>query len=264
MGILDLLRKNRDEVHGARVLVCAVDNRFDELLKEDSEIYRRYYRGNSSLMAEVAVLLRTIMSRARLPLALGGPLLLYLLFGRHGRVTTQPYDIDEAYKVYSTILPKTGGSPLVIADETRTPEICLKPLDAQSEGVLRPAIDNFLELNALPWQLQKHFDINRHYELLADEELKTTFRNGMNGLPSMGGWRTFYERHPDSDGWIELSAVGFNADKTIAVVYMGYYCGEGCRGGEFRALEKKDGKWRLLTGRGLWNHCIWYTHDRLA
>jgi len=38
MGILDLFRKNKDEVHGARALVCAVDSRFDDLLKEDSEI----------------------------------------------------------------------------------------------------------------------------------------------------------------------------------------------------------------------------------
>jgi hypothetical protein len=204
------------------------------------------------------------MSRARLLLAFGGLLLLYPLFARHRYVTIKPYDVDEAYKVYSAILPTIGESPLVIGTETRTPEICLQPLDAQSERVLRPAIDNYLELNALPWQLQKHFDINRHYELLAEEELKATFRDGMNGSPSLGGWKTFYERHPDSEGWIELSAVGFNADKTIAVVYMGYYCGSGCSGGEFRALEKNAGKWQLLTGRGLWNGCVWYTRDLLA
>jgi hypothetical protein len=48
MGILDLFRRNRDEVQGARVLVCAVDNRFDNLLKEDSEIYGRYYRATTT------------------------------------------------------------------------------------------------------------------------------------------------------------------------------------------------------------------------
>ena len=48
MGILDLLRKNTDEVRRARVLVCALDSRFDDLLKEDSEIYGRYYRGTTT------------------------------------------------------------------------------------------------------------------------------------------------------------------------------------------------------------------------
>jgi hypothetical protein len=204
------------------------------------------------------------MSRARLFLVLAALLLLCPLFALRPYVTTKPYDVDEAYKVYSAILPTIGQNPLVIGTETQTPEICLQPLDAQSEKVLRPAIDNYLELNAVPWQLQKHFDINRHYEILAEEELKETFRNGMNGSPSMGGWKTFYERHPDSGGLIELSAVGFNADKTIAVVFIGYHCGEECRGGEFRALENKGGKWQLLTGRGLWNHCVWYVRDRRA
>ncbi len=132
------------------------------------------------------------MSRARLLLLSGGLLLLlYPLFARHRYVTTKPYDVDEAYKVYSAILPTIGQNPLVIGTETRTPEICLQPLDAQSEKVLRPAIDNYLELNALPWQFLEHFDINRHYELLAEEELKATFQNGMNGSPAMGGWKTF-------------------------------------------------------------------------
>jgi hypothetical protein len=50
MGILDLFRKNRDEVKGAKVLVCALDNRFDDLLKGDSEIYGRYYRATTTLV----------------------------------------------------------------------------------------------------------------------------------------------------------------------------------------------------------------------
>jgi hypothetical protein len=48
MGILDLFRKNKDEVHGSRVLVCAVDSRFEHLLKEDSDIYGRYYQSTTS------------------------------------------------------------------------------------------------------------------------------------------------------------------------------------------------------------------------
>jgi hypothetical protein len=41
MGILDLFRK--DEVVGTKVLVCALETRFEGLLKEDSDVYRRYY-----------------------------------------------------------------------------------------------------------------------------------------------------------------------------------------------------------------------------
>src|SRR5215469_6868178 len=48
MSILDLFRNKKDEVYGAKVLVCAVDSRFDDLLKEDSEIYGRYYRATTT------------------------------------------------------------------------------------------------------------------------------------------------------------------------------------------------------------------------
>jgi hypothetical protein len=41
MSLLDLFRK--DEVIGAKVLVCALETRFVDLLKEDSEVYRQYY-----------------------------------------------------------------------------------------------------------------------------------------------------------------------------------------------------------------------------
>jgi hypothetical protein len=50
MGFFDLFRKNRDEVTGAKVLVCALDNRFDDLLKGDSEVYGRYYRATTTTL----------------------------------------------------------------------------------------------------------------------------------------------------------------------------------------------------------------------
>ena len=46
MGIFDLFRK--DEVLGAKVLVCALDNRFDDVLKGDSEVYGQYYRATTT------------------------------------------------------------------------------------------------------------------------------------------------------------------------------------------------------------------------
>jgi len=46
MGILGLFRK--DEVFAAKVLVCALDSRFDDLVQEDSQIYGRYYRATTT------------------------------------------------------------------------------------------------------------------------------------------------------------------------------------------------------------------------
>jgi hypothetical protein len=60
---------------------------------------------------------------------------------------------------------------------------------------------------------------------------------------------------PYTGGWIELSAIGFNADKTVAVVYMGHLCGGLCGGGQFHVLQKKDGKWEPLKWQG--KRCAW-------
>ena len=54
---------------------------------------------------------------------------------------------------------------------------------------------------------------------------------------------------------MELSAVGFNVNKTVAVVYMGHYCGALCGGGGFHVLKKKDGKWVALDWKG--SSCAW-------
>jgi len=46
MGILDFFRK--DEVFGAKVLVCALGNAFDDRLKEDSQVYSQCYRSTTT------------------------------------------------------------------------------------------------------------------------------------------------------------------------------------------------------------------------
>jgi hypothetical protein len=173
---------------------------------------------------------------------------------RHER-TARTYEDDDAYQVYSSILPDTN--PLVIRAATTTHDLCLKPLDDQAEQVLRPALDDYLRLNSKPWLLGEKFTAIPRYTILPEQEVQAIFPSGTSGSASAPGWQTFVRRHPTYPGWIEVSAVGFNHDKTIAVVYLGYHCGEDCAGGEFKALEKKDGKWRLLTGKGRWNHCFW-------
>jgi hypothetical protein len=173
---------------------------------------------------------------------------------RHQR-TARIYEDDDAYQVYSSILPDTN--PLVIRAATATHDLCLKPLDDQAEKVLRPALDDYLRLNSESWLLREKFTAIPRYTILPEQELQAIFPGGSSGVASGPGWKTFVQRHPTYPGWIEVSAVGFNREKTVAVVYLGYHCGEDCAGGEFKALEKKDGKWRLLTGKGRWNHCFW-------
>jgi hypothetical protein len=160
----------------------------------------------------------------------------------------KPYEEAEAYAVFSAILPMdwpwqvAKAQSLVIRDETKAYEMCLRP-DADSETVVGPAISEYVRLNEKPWRLQRRLSIEKSYDLVAYDEIQKSVSNG--------NWENFYKLHPKSGGWIELSAVGFNADKTVAVVYMGHYCGMLCGGGRFYVLQKKDGKWVPLQWNGM-------------
>lgn len=169
------------------------------------------------------------------------------------------YQDQEAYAVYSAILP--GTNPLVVRESTTTYDLCLRPLDGQAEKVLRPALEDYVKLNSTRWRLRQPQSGERQYTIFPDIELQSTFPSGTLGIESAKGWDSFMQRHPTYQGWMELSAVGFNHDKTIAVVYIAYHCGDECAGGEFKALQKQNGTWQQLTGKGRWNHCSWRRVD---
>src|SRR5262249_49954198 len=153
-----------------------------------------------------------------------------------------------AYEVYSAILPMdwpwqvAKAQSLVIREETKAYKMCLRP-EADSEAMVGPAISEYVRLNEQAWRLQRRLSIDKPYELVTSDEFqKSAFK---------GDWENFYKQHPKSGGWIELSAVGFNADKTVAVVFMAHYCGNLCGGGRYYVLQKKDGKWTSLNWNGL-------------
>ena len=168
------------------------------------------------------------------------------------QVTSSAYDDADAYEVYASILPSewplrvSHAKQLVILRETKSYQMCLKPA-SESEAKVGPAISNYLELNKTKWLLQPKLSFEIPYQFLDP--------GGFQALMSQGRWNAYYRQYPDSGGLLEFSAVGFNPDKTIAVVYMGHSCGDLCGGGTFHVLEKIDGKWKPLEWKG--SSCAW-------
>lgn len=162
------------------------------------------------------------------------------------------YEDQEAYEVYSAILPSewplrvAHAKTVIIQTETKGYEMCLRPEEEWQEKI-GPAISDYVRSNAKPSLLQPGIKVEVPYRLIMADELKSAIQTA--------GWEGFYQRYPDSGGWMELSAVGFNVNKTVAVVYMGHHCGALCGGGGFHVLEKKDGKWVALDWKG--SSCAW-------
>ena len=170
--------------------------------------------------------------------------------GNNGRATL--YEDQEAYEIYSAILPSewplrvAHAKNLIIQTETKGYEMCLRP-DENWEEKVGPAISDYVRLNAKPSLLQRKINIEVPYQLIAVDELSSAIQKV--------GWEGFHQQYKHSGGWVELSAVGFNKDKTVAVVYMGHHCGNLCGGGGFHVLEKKAGRWVPLDWKG--SSCAW-------
>ena len=59
------------------------------------------------------------------------------------------------------------------------------------------------------------------------------------------------ELFPQSKGYFVLSAVGFNADQTQALLYVDHFCGL-CGHGGFVLLGKVDGRWAVEAEADTW------------
>lgn len=172
----------------------------------------------------------------------------------------QPYSNQDAYQIYDLLVPHEETyctKTRVIVQETiqegmgaRDLASCVSPLVAPE---FRDAIANFRAANKTRWVLQRQFELDKPYELVTSDAIEAIFKQGEGAKaktdpPLEGGWRAFYERYPSSGGYVVLSAVGFNRDKTRAVVYSGASCGSLCGAWSFHLFKKVNGKWTETPG----------------
>ncbi len=104
--------------------------------------------------------------------------------------------------------------------------------------VFQPATADYKRVNRFRWQLERRFELEKPYELVPEEDYEN--RSSKAEFPY----------------FVELSAVGFNPSKTIAVVYLTEYCrGSYCLSRNLIVLRKEGERWRDLHDGGLF--CMW-------
>ncbi len=65
-------------------------------------------------------------------------------------------------------------------------------------------------------------------------------------------WRGFLKKHPNSPGIVVVSRIGFNRERTEAIVYVGRACGSICGEGEYVRLMKLNGSWVVDDHTVVW------------
>ncbi len=156
------------------------------------------------------------------------------------------HDFTDNYQIYSLLLPheesyRLAKGTLVIQEEMvsdrAVSERCVTP---EAATRFKDAIADYRHANTQRGMLKRQFQIERSYEVVSSDTIKGLFKDG--------GWGGFYKRYPESGGYIVMSAVGFNKDRTRAIVYTGSSCGDLCGGWRFHLVEKIDGNWREVHG----------------
>lgn len=164
--------------------------------------------------------------------------------------TIRVYSEPEAYRVYAAILPenlayKRSTATVIIREETRSNlERCFSP-HLLHDALVGSAIAEYRRLSRSPWKLARFFPISKPYELAPETDFAGFWWKPSSPLGE------YIRSHPEFPGIIELSAVGFNREKTIAVVYMGYKREVLSSGWYVQILRKQNGHWRQIIGQGL-------------
>jgi hypothetical protein len=166
----------------------------------------------------------------------------------------KPVDDPDAYAVYASVLASewtvrtAHAVQLVFQEETVTNWGCM-PSGTPLETTWRSVVESFRAANARVSLVRAGFPLGVPYIVVPSADIKASLHEIPND-PSLG-WTGFYNRYPDSGGFMTVSAVGFDASRTRAMVYMAISCGGLCGNGEHHLLGKAGGLWREANLPGL-------------
>jgi len=172
-----------------------------------------------------------------------------------------PIDDPDAYAVYASLLPNewtvtaAHAKRLVFLRETDAYSRCM-PKGPSLETDWKTTVDAYRAANASVRFVREGFPLGLPYVVATKAEIDAAFHDD-SVKPGLGlGWDGFYKRYPDSGGFLVVSAVGFNAEKTRAMAYIGHSCGSLCGGGTHHLLENVQGTWREVRPRDV-QFCMW-------
>jgi hypothetical protein len=176
-------------------------------------------------------------------------------------ISSLEYSDTDACDVYSAVLPMDkwywqNSRTLLIVQEIPPSEWPIgSPRDAlqgtaEFSKAFAGVFKSFEAVNQQEIVLNCDFTIQKPYKMVSRDELDAAFRHLPPNAVS-DGWEGFRDSFPDSSGYLILSGVGFNSDKTIALVYVEHRCGNMCGGARYYVLEKQNGQWAKCKPKGL-------------
>lgn len=158
-----------------------------------------------------------------------------------------PSEFKEDYAVYSAILDDLGYAGEVVISEYTTikPVLDLKNISSISSNLTQDVIEDFEKKNKKTQKLADEFTSEVQVIILNENDQAELFHK------SRYGWEKFYKKYPNAVDLTSFSRVGFNREKTQALVYSSNRCGFQCEGEMVAFLEKENDKWIVRQNMGL-------------
>lgn len=161
----------------------------------------------------------------------------------------------EEQAVYTALFAESFGEPqmYVLMSETAPGIEGVEGLDAtlayilpQLPDMVAETADSFRVRNQAAYPVRPDMDLGLSYVLLTRDEMNQIFD------VNTSGWDVFYTRYPNSPGLTTVSRVGFNADFTQALVYIGTQSHWLAGAGYYVLLEKVDDAWTVVQQIMAW------------
>ena len=159
-----------------------------------------------------------------------------------------PDNISEAeeYAVYNAIIGKrepgmevNRSGIMVIISNTTSVGVPYNVMPRELPGLERETLEDYNEKNAISYPLKNLFDLSVIHVLANSSEIDELYE------------AFDLKRCMDVPMIISLSRIGFNEDKTQALVEF-LYSFWGARSGELKLLQKEDGNWTEKTSMITW------------
>lgn len=170
---------------------------------------------------------------------------------------------DAQYAVYSVLLNQItrspeDGSPItqfVLNDRTSsdkqtgyTPRYVFRMYKLSLSPAFQAALKDYETKNKQPQRLTRSFNLKSDYLLLESKQFDAFFTDSN----VRDNWQTFYRKYPNSPGYITVSRVGFDSNRTHALLYFEIKCGGLCADGSYRLLTKENGVWTVTKQISFW------------
>jgi len=161
---------------------------------------------------------------------------------------TAPDIETEEEAVYAALFDEMYGEPqmLVLVAVTETAPMSVENTDStleyvisQMNGLSEETVAGFRSRNETAYPLRPDMDLGLPYVLLTRDQFNEIFD------VNTSGWDVFYTRYPNSPGLTSVSRVGFNADFTQALVYIGTQSHWLIGAGYYVLLAKTGGRWQV-------------------